>query len=475
MARRTRWNAATALSFKVTALAVTALAATSLDPMSFSTAAFATTPLLAASPITQSHGALALTSATPSATPAWPRGPLDPAASTATAVVDDAERLPQPALKPLFPDRSIKGWHIVGGTAEFTMRDGVLTGSGTDTRNAFLVSPRNYGDFVLDLELRIDEGNSGIQIRSQVREDEGSKSLVGYQVEIDPTPRAWSGGIYDEGRRGWLFDLEGNEAARKAFKAGEWNRYVIECRGPWFRTWVNGVPAANGVDIMDEDGRIAFQVHSGRTIVQWRRVMIAELPSPKVVSMFDGGALQGWSARSGPPWPLDGIPPHARLVNPATEVEPSALVSDEAYGDCVAIIEGRCDDPGAALIVRLPEGDSLGAGVRSKIGVDRLRDGKDHAIAVAIKGTRVNTFVDRAAVGDRDEPSMPAHGRMAILGSSAQKQGTISIDRARVMVYPPMEDPRVGPPMPDRVMPVSGAQPAAAPPTPPAAAPTSVP
>ena len=417
----------------------------------------------------------AVATAAPSVQPTWGAAPLPHAACTAPTARDDAERLPQPALKPLFPERSIKGWHIVGGLAKFTMQDGVLTGSGTDTRNAFLVSPRNYGDFVLDLELRIDEGNSGIQVRSQVREDEGSGSLVGYQVEIDPTPRAWSGGIYDEGRRGWLFDLKDNEAARNAFKAGEWNRYVIECRGPWFRTWVNGVPAANGVDIMDEDGRIAFQVHSGRTTVQWRRVMIAELPPPKVVRMFDGGALHGWSARSGLPWPLDGIPPHARLVNPATEAEPSVLMSDESYGDCLAIIEGRCDDPGAAFLVRLPEGDSLDGGVRSKIGVDRLRDGKDHAIAVVIKGARVNTFVDRSAVGEREEPGMPAHGRMAILGSPAQKQGTISIDRARVMVYPPMADPRVGPAMPDRVIPASGTQPAAAPPTPPPAVPNTAP
>ena len=414
---------------------------------------------------TTSLAAVTLHAPAPHAAPDRHAASLMSATSSVPADLDDTERLAQPALKPLFPARSTEGWHIVGGKADFSMRDGVLTGHGTDTRNAFLVSPRNYGDFVLDLELRIDEGNSGIQIRSQVREDEGSGSLVGYQVEIDPTPRSWSGGIYDEGRRGWLFDLKDNEEARNAFKPGEWNRYVIECRGPWFRTWVNGVPAANGVDIMDEDGRIAFQVHSGRTTVHWRRVMIAELPPPKVVRMFDGGALQAWSARSGLPWSLDGIPPHARLVNPMTEAEPSALVSDEAYGDCLAIIEGRCDDPGAAFIVRLPEGGELDGGVRSKIGIDRLRDGKDHAIAVAIKGARVNTFVDRSAVGEREEPDMPAHGRMAILGSPGQKQGTISIDRARVMVYPPMEDPRVGPPMPERIVPPSGTQPTAAPTT----------
>jgi hypothetical protein len=91
---------------------------------------------------------------------------------------------------------------------------------------------------------------------------------------------------------------------------------------------------------------------------------------------------------------------------------------------------------------------------------------------VAIKGARVNTFVDRASVGEREEPDMPTHGRMAILGSPAQKQGTISIDRARIMVYPPMEDPRVGPPMPERVVPPAGTPPTAAPPaSQPAAAP----
>jgi hypothetical protein len=58
---------------------------------------------------------------------------------------------------------------------------------------------------------------------------------------------------------------------------------------------------------------------------------------------------------------------------------------------------------------------------------------------------------------------MPAQGRMAILGSPGQEQGTISIDRARVMVYPPMEDPRVGPPMPDRVIPATGTQPSTTP------------
>ena len=53
----------------------------------------------------------------------------------------------------------------------------------------------------------------------------------GYQCEVDPSSRAWSGGIYDEARRGWLYTGELNPSAKSAFKLGEWNHYRIECVG----------------------------------------------------------------------------------------------------------------------------------------------------------------------------------------------------------------------------------------------------
>ena len=65
----------------------------------------------------------AIATTAPSVQPTWRATPLPHAACTAPTARDDAERLPQPALKPLFPDRSIKGWHIVGGLATFTMQD----------------------------------------------------------------------------------------------------------------------------------------------------------------------------------------------------------------------------------------------------------------------------------------------------------------------------------------------------------------
>ncbi|MBK9745040.1 MAG: DUF1080 domain-containing protein [Saprospiraceae bacterium] len=62
----------------------------------------------------------------------------------------------------------------------------------------------------------------------------------GYQIEIDPSPRAWSGGLYDESRRGWLYKLEGKPEAQKLLK----NQYGITTRSlpldNTIRVWING-------------------------------------------------------------------------------------------------------------------------------------------------------------------------------------------------------------------------------------------
>ena len=84
----------------------------------------------------------------------------------------------------------------------------------------------------------------------------------GYQVEIDPSERAWSGGIYDEARRGWMYTLDNNPKGRKAFRPGEWNHYRLEAIGNSIRTWVNGIPCADVVDYLTPSGFIALQVHS---------------------------------------------------------------------------------------------------------------------------------------------------------------------------------------------------------------------
>ncbi len=180
----------------------------------------------------------------------------------------------------------LSGWSVLG-QADFVYDagTGVLSGEARDMpRNSFLVSDVTYADFELELDVRIEAGgNSGVQVRSHAdwQADGGHGRLWGYQIEVDPSERSWSGGLYDEGRRAWLANLAENEPARQAFVVGEWNRYRIRCEGPRIRTWVNGVPAIDYTDSgpdLDLEGHIAFQVHGGqRASVAFRDVRLTEL------------------------------------------------------------------------------------------------------------------------------------------------------------------------------------------------------
>ncbi len=182
----------------------------------------------------------------------------------------------------LFDGKTLDGWEQRGGKARYNVEDGMVVGiSVKDTKNSFLCTKQHYGNFILELEFWVDDKmNSGIQIRSQSLESYQDGRVHGYQVEIDPSERAWSGGIYDEARRGWLYDLRNNEAARQAFKHNEWNRLHIEALGPSIRTWLNGVPTANLVDSLTAQGFIALQVHGNREEgikVRWRNIRIMDL------------------------------------------------------------------------------------------------------------------------------------------------------------------------------------------------------
>jgi hypothetical protein len=91
---------------------------------------------------------------------------------------------------------------------------------------------------------------------------DGKGLVYGRQFEIDPSDRKWAGGIYDEGRRDWLYPLDLNAPAKDAFKVGEYNHIRIECIGNEMKTWVNGIPTADVVDTIDAKGFIALQVHA---------------------------------------------------------------------------------------------------------------------------------------------------------------------------------------------------------------------
>ena len=166
--------------------------------------------------------------------------------------------------QPLFNGKNLSGWKKLNGNAEYKVEDGAIVGiSKMNTPNTFLSTKDKYGDFILEFEFKVDDGlNSGVQFRSESKKDYQKGRVHGYQFEIDPSDRAWSGGVYDEARRGWLYPLTKNPDAKSAFRRGQWNKARIEASGNHIATWINGVPCANLWDDMTPEGFIALQVHA---------------------------------------------------------------------------------------------------------------------------------------------------------------------------------------------------------------------
>lgn len=200
----------------------------------------------------------------------------------------------------LFNGENLDGWEILNGKHDFKIVDGMIVGTTVVGQpNGFLCTKNTYSNFVLELEFLVDEAmNSGIMIRGLSKKDYMNGRVHGYQVEIDPSERAWSGGVYNEARRGWIYDLRNNEAGRTAFKQGEWNTLHIEAIGYSIRTWLNGTPCANLIDGMTSDGFIGLQVHSNKTggaQVRWKNIRILDLGSTDDFPQKIKGHSPDWS------------------------------------------------------------------------------------------------------------------------------------------------------------------------------------
>lgn len=227
---------------------------------------------------------------------------------------------------PLFNGKNFNGWKQLNGKAKYTIENGEIVGTTVfGEPNSFLATEKDYDDFILEFEYKVDSTmNSGVQFRSESKPDYMNGRVHGYQFEIDPSKRSWTGGIYDEARRDWLYTMDLNPSAKIAFKQGQWNKVRIECIGNNLRTWVNGISCAYVIDNMTPKGFIALQVHAinkkedeGRQI-RWRNLQIQTenlKPSPYnhifvvnlipntlseaekrngVSFLFDGKTSDGW-------------------------------------------------------------------------------------------------------------------------------------------------------------------------------------
>ena len=197
-------------------------------------------------------------------------------------------------FKALFNGKDLTGWRnpydfgkskIVGDEIHLTAN-----------RKFFLVTEKEYSDFVLFVEINLPEGkaNSGVMFRCHVEPNK----IFGYQAECDGSDRCWSAGLYDEGRRGWVWPSKKGRSKEKKFleyekesqeffaqpkihdalKRTGWNRYKITCRGNKITIELNGVKVTDLEDDTDAKGFIGIQHHGekGQTY-RFRNIFIKEL------------------------------------------------------------------------------------------------------------------------------------------------------------------------------------------------------
>lgn len=201
---------------------------------------------------------------------------------------------PEDGFTAMTNGKDLTGWKKVGGNGEFVMVEGEIVGTGKKVNeNTFLISEKAYKEFDFRFSMKFDtlKGNSGMMFRGLQKESkDGNGRVYGYQCEHDNGKgRAWTAGLYDEARRGWLFPDKNNAEQGKAFtkqgqeiiKWDDWNDIRIVCEGNHIRIWING---EERVDYTDEGkdatfgGFFGMQVHSGgQTDVRWKNLRIKEL------------------------------------------------------------------------------------------------------------------------------------------------------------------------------------------------------
>lgn len=319
--------------------------------------------------------------------------------------------------QPMFEGENFDGWTKLNGDAEYQIEGNVITGiAKMNTPNTFLATDRNYSDFILDFDVKVDPRlNSGVQIRSESRDDYMNGRVHGYQVEIDPSNRAWRGGIYDEARRGWLYPITKNEDCSDAFQNGLWNSYRIEAVGNEIKTWINGVQCSNLYDNMTSEGFIALQVHSindedqdGAT-VQWRDVKILtdnlsdhrmkDDPDAEVINwvpniltesekrhgwrlLWDGETTDGWRGANAETFPDRGWVIEdgtlSVIESDGTESPFGDIVTEQEFSDFIFEVEFKITE-GANSGIKYFVIEGLNPGSGSEIGPEyQILDNENH-------------------------------------------------------------------------------------------------
>lgn len=360
--------------------------------------------------------------------------------------------------------KRLDNWQQLGGSARYEIRDGMIVGTTVDDKqNSFLTTKATYSDFILEFEVWLDPAfNSGVQFRSNSDPNYKNGRVHGYQLELDPSPRAFSGGIYDEGRRAWLYPLARNPKGRRAFRNGEWNLVRVEAIGATINTWINGIQCARMVDDLTASGFIGLQVHGiydpsqADKEVKWRniRILTEDLeayrmtPDPEVPELsylinelstyekrmgwrllWDGKTSQGWRGAK-----LDGFPESGwemkdgaltiMATDGAESTGPGDIVTIEQFSDFELVLDFKITE-GANSGIKYFVDPNLNKGTGSAIGCEfQILDDKNHPDAkMGVAGNRtVSSLYDLITA---ENLSVPGRGK--------QFKGIGQWNRARIV------------------------------------------
>jgi hypothetical protein len=169
-------------------------------------------------------------------------GSLFAAASVAAQEKPPASKPDSDGFARLFAEDGIpKGWSVRAWNdvrnppaqpTEWKIEKGVLQGG--EPRGSWLMSEKEYGDFILEFEFKLGElGNSGCALRAPLRGDPAFDGLELQMADLRYNPQAkdseLTGGLY-----------RAIAPRKQVYQPTEWNKYQITLRGSRIKAVLNG-------------------------------------------------------------------------------------------------------------------------------------------------------------------------------------------------------------------------------------------
>lgn len=192
----------------------------------------------------------------------------------------------EPGFVPLFNGKDLSGWQLADGKGPgYLVKEGVLFCPADGGGNLFTV--REYANFVLRFEFRLEEGsNNGIGIRAPL---EGDAAYAGMEIQVlDDTAPVYRGRLKPAQYHGSIYDVV---PAKQGFRRpnGQWNEEEITANGRHIKVVLNGTTIvdadlgtvtdpkvlARHPGLARASGHIGFLGHG--TKVEFRKIRLKKL------------------------------------------------------------------------------------------------------------------------------------------------------------------------------------------------------